>query len=64
MLHTLYLEVDGVMLPTREKDVLGSVWKENKLGMVSSDDNFFFWTDKHGERQHRILKREFVNNLR
>ncbi|MDR2351852.1 MAG: UPF0236 family protein [Deltaproteobacteria bacterium] len=61
--HTLYLEVDGVMLTTREKDEKGSVWKENKQGMVFSDDNLLFWTDKHGERQHRILKREFINYL-
>ncbi|MDR2354253.1 MAG: UPF0236 family protein [Deltaproteobacteria bacterium] len=61
--HTLYLEVNGDMLPTREKDELGSVWRENKLGMVFSDDKVFFWNDEHGERRHRILKREFINHL-
>jgi hypothetical protein len=59
--HTLYLEVDGAMVPTREKDEKGgSAWKENKLGMAFSTDNFLNWVDKHGEHQHRILKKEFM----
>ncbi|MDR2459496.1 MAG: hypothetical protein LBE38_01745 [Deltaproteobacteria bacterium] len=61
--NVLYLEVDGAMLPTREKDEHGSIWRENKLGMAFSDDNFFYWVDKHGKRQHRIIKREFINYI-
>lgn len=61
--HVFYMETDGAMLPTREKDEAGSVWRENKLGMVFSADNFTVWTDKRGEKQHRIDKREFVNYI-
>jgi hypothetical protein len=58
--HILYLEADGAMVATREKDEKGSIWKENKLGMAFSTDNFLNWTDKHGKLQHRILKKEFT----
>jgi hypothetical protein len=91
--NTLYLEIDGAMVHTREgqarkpsdksdeaieltvslnqqcnsdqKDPLdqeekGSSWKENKLGLAFSTDNFLYWTDKHGNKQHRILKKEFT----
>jgi hypothetical protein len=36
-------------------------WKENKLGMAFSANDILYWTDKHGKRQHRILKREYVS---
>lgn len=49
-----YIETHGVMLPTREKDKAGSIWRESKLGMVFSADNFTVWADKRGEKQHRI----------
>jgi hypothetical protein len=58
--HILYLEVDGAMIATRQKDEKGSIWKENKLGMAFSTDNFLKWIDKHGKEQHRILKKEFT----
>jgi hypothetical protein len=61
--YVLYLLTDGAMLPTREKDEKGSIWRENKLGIAFSTDYFTFWVDKHGERQHRIDKREFVNYI-
>jgi hypothetical protein len=61
--YVFYIETDGAMLPTREKDEEGSIWKENKLGMTFSTDNFTYWVDKHGNRQHRIDKREFVNYI-
>jgi hypothetical protein len=61
--HVLYILTDGAMLPTREKDATGSIWRENKLGMVFSTDNFTFWVDKHGKKQHRINKREFINYI-
>jgi hypothetical protein len=57
----LYIETDGAALNTREKDNDGSTWRENKLGVVFSSDNIHFWTDKKGERQHRIGKREYVS---
>ncbi|MDR3203719.1 MAG: hypothetical protein LBV23_03090 [Deltaproteobacteria bacterium] len=59
--HNLYLEVDGVMFRTREKDEQGSTWKENKLGLAFSTDNMLFWTDKHGKKQHRLLKKEYIS---
>jgi hypothetical protein len=57
----LYIEADGAALNTREKDNDGSTWRENKLGVVFSSDNIHFWTDKKGDRQHRIGKREYVS---
>jgi hypothetical protein len=56
----LYLEVDGAMLPTRQDGQKGTIYKENKLGMVFSDDNIYRWKDKHGNQQHKILKREYT----
>jgi hypothetical protein len=58
--HILYLEIDGAMLPTRNSKDKGTVYKENKLGMAFSSDNFHNWIDKHGEPQHTILKREYT----
>jgi hypothetical protein len=58
---TLYIEVDGAALNTRQKDNDGSTWRENKLGLVFCTDNVHFWTDKNGERQHKIMKREYVS---
>jgi len=57
----LYIETDGAALNTRHKNVDGSTWRENKLGVVFSSDNIHSWTDKHNERQHRIEKREYVS---
>lgn len=57
----LYLETDGAALNTRHKNEDGSTWRENKLGIVFSSDNIYSWTDLHNERQHRILKREYVS---
>ena len=59
----LYIETDGAQLNTRHKDAAGSTWRENKLGIVFSTDNIHSWTDKHNERQHRILKREYVSYI-
>jgi hypothetical protein len=61
--HTLYFEVDGAMLPTRKEGQTGTLYRENKLGMAFSTDNIFWWTDKHGDRQHRILKREYTSYI-
>jgi hypothetical protein len=59
--HTQYFEVDGAMLATRNNDNKGTIYKENKLGMIFSSDNFRWWTDKNGKRQHEILKKEFIS---
>jgi hypothetical protein len=86
--HTLYIELDGCMVPTRkpketeirletsdvgkitrptnstvsepERADKKSFWRENKLGAAFSTDNIFWWTDVHGERQHKILKKDFT----
>ena len=60
---TLYLEVDGAMVATRAEDNKGTIYKENKLGMVFSTDHITWWTDKHGVRQHRINKREYTAHI-
>jgi hypothetical protein len=31
--------------------------------MAFSDENLFWWTDKHGEKQHRILKKDYVSYI-
>ena len=59
----LYIETDGAALNTRHKDKDGSTWRENKLGIVFSSDNIHSWTDKHGDKQHRIQKREYISYL-
>jgi hypothetical protein len=58
-----YVEADGAALNTREKNNDGSTWRENKLGVVFSSDDIHFWTDKKGDRQHRIEKREYVSHV-
>ena len=60
---TLYIETDGATLNTRHKDDSGSTWRENKLGMVFSSDNIHYWHDKHGEKRHKITKREYVSYI-
>ena len=59
----LYIETDGAALNTRLKNENGSTWRENKLGMVFSSDNIYFWHNKRGERQHKINKREYVSYI-
>jgi hypothetical protein len=59
----LYIETDGAALNTRYKDESGSTWRENKLGMIFSSDNIRYWHDKHGEKQHKITKREYVSYI-
>ncbi|MDR1656522.1 MAG: hypothetical protein LBT47_03050, partial [Deltaproteobacteria bacterium] len=55
----LYLEVDGAMVQTRDKDENGSRWRENKLGLAFSNDNIVYWISKKGQIEHRIKKREY-----
>jgi hypothetical protein len=59
----LYIEADGATLNTRCKNESGSSWRENKLGIVFSSDNTRTWTDRRGEKQRQILKREYVSYL-
>ena len=73
--YDLYLEVDGAMIHTRKPRngnnpeielVEGehkSLWMENKLGMAFSSDDFEWWPDKNGGKQHRIGKREYISIL-
>jgi hypothetical protein len=56
----LYIETYGAALNTRSKNESGSSWRENKLGIVFSSDNIHGWIDHNGNKQHRILKREYV----
>ncbi len=59
----LYIEADGAALNTRHKNAEGSTWRENKLGILYSTDNIYYWRDKKGIRQHRINKREYVSYI-
>ena len=59
----LYIEADGAALNTRDKDAAGSTWRENKLGVVFTSENIRFWKDKKGDRQHRLLKREYISYI-
>ncbi|MDR1041296.1 MAG: hypothetical protein LBR80_14255 [Deltaproteobacteria bacterium] len=52
-----------LMMQNPEQSCKQSSWMENKLGMAFSDDNLLRWTDKHGEKQHRILKRDYVSYI-
>jgi hypothetical protein len=40
-----------------------SHWREVKLGIAFSSDHFLNWTDKHGVRQHKIQKKDFVSYI-
>jgi hypothetical protein len=59
----LYIEADGAAVNTRIKDEKGSSWRENKLGVVFSSDNIYSWTNRKGEKQRQISKREYVSYL-
>jgi hypothetical protein len=59
----LYIQTDGAALNTRKEDENGSTWRENKLGEVFSSTNIRYWTDHKGDRQHQILKKEYISYL-
>jgi hypothetical protein len=62
--YTLYIEVDGAAINTREKNEDNSSWRENKLCIIFSSDNIRYWTNsKTGEREHRINKREYTSYI-
>jgi hypothetical protein len=58
--NTLYLEVDGAMLHTREKNEEGSSYRENKLGIVFSSESFKYYFDKKTQMMRpKVGKREY-----
>jgi hypothetical protein len=57
----IYIQTDGAALNTRLRDESGSTWRENKLGEVFNSKDIRYWTDRKGERQHRILRREYIS---
>lgn len=57
----LYIETDGAAVNTRTKNADGSSWRENKLGLVFSSENIHWWMNSRGERQHRIMKKEYIS---
>lgn len=59
----IYIQTDGTALNTRLKDESGSTWRENKLGEVFTSKDIRYWTDHRGERQHQILRKEYISYL-
>jgi hypothetical protein len=59
----LYIQTDGAALNTRKQDENGSTWRENKLGEVFSSKNIRYWTNHKGERQHKILEKEYISYI-
>lgn len=59
----LYLEADGAALNTRTRDTEGSTWRENKLGIVFSSDNIYYWSGNDGKRHHQIRGREYISYI-
>ena len=57
----VYIQTDGAALNTRSKDDSGSSWRENKLGEVFTSRDIRYWTDHKGDRQHQILRREYIS---
>jgi hypothetical protein len=61
--YVLFLEIDGAMLHTREKSEDGYRWRENKLGVVFSSENFKYRRNKEtndlepvvGEKEYRAF---------
>lgn len=57
----IYIQTDGAALNTRAKDESGSSWRENKLGEVFTSKDIRYWTNHKGERQHQILRKEYIS---
>jgi len=57
----VYIQTDGAALNTRLKDEAGSTWRENKLGEVFTSKDIRSWTNRKGERQHQIMKKEYIS---
>jgi hypothetical protein len=62
--HILYLETDGAMLHTRQKNDDGTSWRENKLGIAFSSEDFTYYKDKKTkEIRPQIGTREYCAYL-
>ena len=59
----LYLEIDGCMVNTREKNADGTTWRENKLGIAFTSNNLIRWTNSKGESFKKLGKREYIAYL-
>jgi hypothetical protein len=57
----LYLEADGAMLPTRDNEQKGVIFKENKLGIAFTSSDIRTWKDKHGKIKHELTRKEFTS---
>lgn len=57
----VYIQTDGAALNTRLKDESGSSWRENKLGEVFTSNDIRYWTNRKGDRQHQILRKEYIS---
>jgi hypothetical protein len=51
---------DPAILVSSKNRSKKSFWRENKLAMAFSTDNFFRWTDIHGKKRHQIRKRDYT----
>jgi len=57
----VYIQTDGAALNTRSKDETGSTWRENKLGEIFTSKDIRYWTDRKGDRQHQVLRKEYIS---
>lgn len=56
---TLYMQLDGSAVNTRIEDENGSTWKENKLGIIFSENNIY----KRKNKSNIINRKEFVSYI-
>ncbi len=50
---TLYMQADGAAVNTRIEDVNGSTWRENKLGILFSENDMYIRKDKSNIINHK-----------
>ena len=50
---TLYIQADGAAVNTRIEDENGSTWKENKLGILFSENDLYRRKDKANQINHK-----------
>lgn len=56
---TLYIQADGAAINTRIEDENGSTWKENKLGILFSENNIY----KRKNKSNIINHKDFVSYI-
>ena len=56
---TLYIQADGAAVNTRIEDENGSTWRENKLGILFSDDDMY----KRKNKSNIINHKEYVSYI-